>query len=866
MDRASGWPSPVFDVGRMRERAERLGRWLLAVVILVSALGLGALHTQVLAAVAVLASLATGLLWWNAEPLDPRPAATALVGTALLLVVWTVVQIVPLPMPLLRLFAPDNADVWSRCLSALQQPGPTFATISLEPVASRVQILRGLTYLVVFVGALRVARKQEGVAFLERALLVSTVTVAGVAAVHPVLGAHKVFGVYEPHDTLAYDVNHIGPLLNMNHLAAYADIGVILAFGSVIVRRTTLPRPPALAIVLILAATTAWTLSRGGIAAMVLGVVLATLLTFGSRRTRRARIAGQIAVAFVGVFGGIMLVLGMFEDAVEKFISDDLSKVDLVLNSFKLVPAHPLFGIGRGAFEATFQKQRTGVGYWVFTHPEDVVAQWITEWGVPVSIVALVAIGWALRPRTALARSRPPVGPWAALIAVAVQNLVDFNSEVPGVIIALATCAAMVTGGSGGAGPVRHRGSRWASRPNLLVKVLGVATLVAVAATLPFVSHELNDEQRAFHDVGLDTSLSLEQFHTRAATAMSRHPADPYFPFIGAVRASVVRDESVIPWAARVLERSPVHGRVHLLLARSLFARNPSQARLEYRTACAQDVQVCAPAEAMRLVGGYEDAMDLVPDGPQGLPMLQNLTSSLASRLPATVVRLDAEIAARDPSALEPVARAAARSLGDARDGESWCVDSKDTGTGRAGCIAEGLEATARLRAAAPERCEGHALAAELHAAAGDGDTAFTDFEGALEEVTERSVCTRRLVSLALRSGNSARIDSTLDRLLKLGCEAPSECVENLTFAADIETQRGGLRRALALMKKASDRAPERDELLANVASRAEQQGAHGEALDAYTKLAERHPDVPQWAKSAAREREAVQRNVFQHR
>jgi tetratricopeptide (TPR) repeat protein len=403
--------------------------------------------------------------------------------------------------------------------------------------------------------------------------------------------------------------------------------------------------------------------------------------------------------------------------------------------------------------------------------------------------------------------------------------------------------------------------------PNLLVTALGAATVVAVAITAPFAGHELYNEQRSFRLVGLDRSLTREQFHDRARDAMLRHPADPYFPFVGAVRATVVRDESVLPWAARALEQSPVYGRVHLLVARSLFGRSPSQARLEYRIACMQDRQVCAPEEATRLVGGYDDAMELVPEGAEGLPVLRHLASALERRLPATAVRLDREISARDARVLDPVVRAAARALGDVKDGEPWCVDAaKDAKEGEGGCLAEGLAAAARLRAAAPSLCEGHAITAELRVAAGEVDAALAELDASLEEVTERSPCARRLVGLAARAGHPARLDAAIDRLLKLGCETPAECVNNLTFAADVEARRGGARRALALVKKALEREPERDDLLADVASKAEALGVHGEALDAYTKLSDRHPDVPQWRDAVARERQAVTRGVFQGR
>ncbi len=864
MDLAGGWASS--GAGNGRQGIERWGRWLLAVAILGSALGLGALHTPVLAAVAVVATVATALLWWDASPLEPRPAATVLVATAVVLIAWTVLQVVPLPRGALSTIAGENANVWSRCLHVLKEPGPSLATLSLSPVQTRVQVLRGVTYLVVFLGALRVARRQEGVVFLERTLLVSTLATAGAALVHPALGARKVFGIYEPVEKLGFDVNHVAPLLNTNHLAAYVNIGVLLAFASVIERREALPRPPALAIVLLLGATTVWTLSRGGTAAMALGVVLVALLTFGARRAKRGIVAGPLVLVGASALGGLVFLLSAFDSSRAKFAQNDLSKITLVKNAFALVSDHPLFGVGRGAFESAFPKVRTGTGYWVATHPENVVAQWTTEWGVPVAVAAMFAIAWALRPQTALARSRPPAGPWAVLVAVTMHNLVDFNSEVPGVIVALATCAAMVTGGTGGGRRVVDRAARWAARPRLVAIGAGVLTLLAVGTTLPFTARELYAERRTLRDAGLDRSLPREAFHAHARTAMLDHPAEPYFPFVGAVRATAMRDESVLPWAGRALERSPVYGRVHLLLARSLFTRSAAQARLEYRTACEQDETLCAPNEALPLVRGYDDAMELVPEGEAGLNVLNRLPEALEARLPSSVARIDRDIAARNPTALGPVVRAASRVLGDIKDGEAWCAGTTSVTAGRAACITEGLEAAARLRAAAPSMCEGHALAAELRVAAGEIDAGYAELDHSLEEVTERSPCARRLVRLAVQTGNAARIDAALDRLLKLGCEAPGECVANFMFAADVEQARGSGRRALALTKKAWERAPERDDILADVAGKAEGQGLHGEALDAYTKLAERHPDEPRWKAAAERERQAVTRGVFQRR
>src|SRR5262249_10247376 len=151
---------------------------------------------------------------------------------------------------------------------------------------------------------------------------------------------------------------------------------------------------------------------------------------------------------------------------------------------------------------------------------------------------------------------------------------------------------------------------------------------------------------------------------------------------------------------------------------------------------------------------------------------LETLAARLSERLPSTVVRLDREIAARDPTDLAPVRRVAEAALRDVRQAEPWCAvpDAHPTRLGppaTSPCVTEGLDAAQRLRAPAPDDCIGHALAAELRVAGGDIESGFAELDEALDNVRDRTTCARRLVGLALETHNAARVDAALDRLLK---------------------------------------------------------------------------------------------------
>jgi tetratricopeptide (TPR) repeat protein len=304
-----------------------------------------------------------------------------------------------------------------------------------------------------------------------------------------------------------------------------------------------------------------------------------------------------------------------------------------------------------------------------------------------------------------------------------------------------------------------------------------------------------------------------------------------------------------------------VFGRVHLLLARWLYLRGPAQARLEYRLAYAQDqgTRFMVVAEAPRLVRSYDEAMELVPEGIAGTGMLEALATALADRLPATRVRLDAELLARDPRAIEPARRAAEDAVHDVRAGESapWCAARAKE------CYDEALAKAVQLRDRRTDVCEGHALLAELKIANGEADRALDELERGAEGVEDRSACLRKLVQLAARAKREVRVDMALEKLARAGCVSDADCVASLIFAGDVEEARGRTRRSLSYYKKAWERDPSRLDLLEIVAAKSERLGLHAEALDAYQKLAEKFPDEPKWKAGVARETASVRRSAL---
>lgn len=842
----------------MQSRFDTASAWALGAVLSGAALAVGTVYTSTLCVVSLGLAVAAVLAWWNAEPASMRQPATLLVMTCAALTAYTVVQCVPLPIGWLRVLAPHNADVWSRSLAPLHKAGPSWAPLTLDPIATRVEALKGVSYGVAFVAAVRVARRRAGVGFLGSVLVVTGLVLSVAALLHPAFGAHKLYGLVEPRSDFG---RHLAPFLNPNNLASYINIAFCLAFAAALAPEPRVPRPIVGAAVVLLAATQIWVASRGGVATMFLGAALVVVIMRAGRTDARRSLATVSLAAGVALAAGAcMIVLGGSEDAASELIDTDVSKLGLFAETIRMWPACPLFGVGRGAFESAFPAFRTVPGFVTFAYPENVVAQWILEWGTPIGIAGLVALAYGLRPNAVLVRSTNAAGAWAAIATVAVQNLMDLGSEVAGLALAAVACGALVVGGSAGRAP-RWTVERWPRAPRMVAAVCAGCTVLAVAFAAVGIGHDLDDDRRALEQAAADSNIGSAQIRALAGAAMLRHPAEPFFPFAVATRAVQAGDADALDWIGATLERAKVYSAAHLLLARYIARRAPSQARLEYRLAMEQAPESQRPIvlETVRWIGGYDDALEVVPEGKKGLTALDLLAQWVQPRLPATSVELDQEELRRNPDAPGPALRAATALVSDVEtDGTPWCE-----GVGRDECLRNALTASNRAIRLAPNTCAPYALYARAQLAAGNQVVAVRELLEASDRVTDHVECLRELAMLATRAHDDERATEALARITNAGCGRDAECAENLAWAANFEEQRGNAQHARLLYKQAYERTPDQDSLLAAMARLAAAGGLHAEAAEDYARLSSHHPNDRGYLEAADREREAALRSIL---
>ena len=363
-----------------------------------------------------------------------RFAATPVVDGVFIMMgvawLWTCVQVLPLPPSVAHALSLGSVHSAER-LQGLAWGETITLTVSYDPGSTYLQILIGIAIVAGFLAA-RLGGP-SGLKPIAMAAVASAVLIGLVGFVHQAAGAEALFGVYSPR----FSATHLlAPLMNSNHLGGFSLMGALIAAGLAVEESGRSRRIAWIAASVLCVMVVAFSLSRGAIGALLFGFVLLAAWLAGRGRSegRRAVIpVAVVAAALAGVtaFAGLGPILRRFE-------RHGLGKLEVAAHGFRLLDGSAWWlGVGRGAFSSAFvTHEGSGDRY---THPENLLVQWTTEWGVVVAVALLLILALALWKRFRAAERPLTAAVCIAIFALSLQNLVDFSLEMAGVVVVVAT-------------------------------------------------------------------------------------------------------------------------------------------------------------------------------------------------------------------------------------------------------------------------------------------------------------------------------------------------------------------------------------------------------------------------------------------
>ncbi|MES1187419.1 MAG: O-antigen ligase family protein, partial [Myxococcales bacterium] len=678
------------------------------------------------------------------------------------------------------------------------------APLSLDPGATLIEALKLWTYACVLTaGASLASRRRASLGALVlcgSALLLALVTLA-----HGIADATQVFGIYTPR--LGGKGFRVAPLINPNNLAGYLNLGFAAGLGLLATDEPPLPRWLIALSLTPIVGMCVLTGSRAGIGGLALSLLLAYWLlkpkadeTRDKRRLFRQSVGAAalvlaVAVALAGAASGTRLWHLLFED--------NLSKLRLASAAIPLVRQYFWLGIGRGAFESVFPGTHTAPDNSIFSHPENFLLQWASEWGVPITLLALGGILLVLRRgRLGPGESRVRRALLAGILALAAQNLFDLAFEIPGVVIALmvAVAFALRPGEAGGAAERRPSRVPRAAQAGAVLLV-GLAVIgVAWRGGNTSLTMDRDLVRSALPTKSGDTAQYTE-FATAVRAAMDRHPAEPYFPRLAALVEWRFR-QNPLRFVNRALERGPSEGRTHYLLGQILAARGlKAQALLELRSAAEFEPSLVSriAAVVLKLTLDGAELSRAAPEGANGAPMLLALAGRLPRSSEPTALALIEEALQRDPANSKARIRLVKRLVASLADQGPTCSDAA-----RERCIQSAKAQLAALEHLRPPLNDLATLRASFLLAIGQIDEALRSIDGACAQMDDRSACLSVWLQAVAKSRDGAALTRVARAVQTQICPNEKGCPNLLWATGEVALSLGNVELALGQFEKAA--------------------------------------------------------------
>jgi len=416
------------------------------------------------AAAGIIAVLAALMVWRDRRRGQPLRADLLLhpLGLWGLALGWAAIQLLPdgsFGLPSIG---------WPVAAIPLEGFSPTMTANASETTAS---LMRFLTYTCLFLAVFAAARDIDRAAILFRALIVAAVLYALYGFLRSTSGADKLLWFDLPHTRAI-----TGPFINRNTAATYFGLASCLSLVLVLRRARHLlddvedsrtPRMGAerlmsgivgtfgfeLAIFILLLTATVLSLSRAGVTATLVALLLGLVLQ--RLRTRHWSSGGPAAV--VSFMVGLLAVAAVLQISgaglIERLADTDFTgegRIAIFADTLTAIREHAWTGTGLGTFQDIFPiyRNRTGASVLILDKAHNDYLEILLGLGLVFGSAAILAIGllaWRCL-RGTFVRRRNGHLPAAATMATALVGLhalVDFSLQIQAVAMTFITILAI---------------------------------------------------------------------------------------------------------------------------------------------------------------------------------------------------------------------------------------------------------------------------------------------------------------------------------------------------------------------------------------------------------------------------------------
>jgi putative inorganic carbon (HCO3(-)) transporter len=400
--------------------------------------------------------LSVWLLLWAARRVELSEAARGAWPAWIAMAAWLLLQalhVMPMPREIVAWLSPEAA----RIQAMVEDVGIRREawTLSIDPFASRVSLMKTMAYAAIFFLVLNLANRRSRLSNLASVLVYAAVAQSVFAVMMHLAGVRMDYLAMP----MKHDMSASGTFVNRNHLAGYLEMTLAIGIGLLIASlsersadswkqfaRMTIEwiLSPKMILrlslcVLVIGLTT--THSRMGNSGFFSSLLIAGLLGIAlSRRATRNTVLLLASLVVIDLFivGSWFGVEKLAQRIEQTTVEDVQNREDPAAYSLELIRHYPVFGSGPGTFYVAFPKFRQEKVTAFFEHAHNDYAEFASESGLLglglLGIFVITSLGAAL---AAQWQRRDPLMRGIAfasvmgITALLIHSWVDFNLQIP---------------------------------------------------------------------------------------------------------------------------------------------------------------------------------------------------------------------------------------------------------------------------------------------------------------------------------------------------------------------------------------------------------------------------------------------------
>jgi O-antigen ligase len=354
-------------------------------------------------------------------------------------------------------------------------------TISIDPYATRTELLKIISYLGVFLLIINYVDSNRKLIRMSTIIVFSGIVVALIGIIQKLAEAPRIYWFWEP--LFRKDDSFFGPFVNPNHFAGYIEMVIPLSIGLFIVKWRHLAKDRLRGIreffitlgneegcklilfsffIILMVGALFLSSSRGGIISF-LGSMIFLLLMLSKKEKRRRTV--YIVVGLLVCIFSFLIWMGI-RPLIEEFSTiQDISKdYDIQYrfqnwkDMFGLIKDFPFFGVGLETFSAIFPRYKTIGLQYHYLYLENDYLQLLSEMGL-LGFGVFLWFMLSLFRRLGSEYSRYDTGERSgvqyisfygcltAIVAIMIHSFWDFNMHIPSNALVLSMLMGLAIAG-----------------------------------------------------------------------------------------------------------------------------------------------------------------------------------------------------------------------------------------------------------------------------------------------------------------------------------------------------------------------------------------------------------------------------------